>query len=239
MIHHTNDSVFNTPAEVITNTVNCEGVMGAGLALEVSLRHPDLELEYQTRCQAGSVQIGRPYLFPVSGCPYRAVLNFPTKKHWRYPSRLEWIEQGLAYIAAHYRQAKPPITSLALPKLGCDKGGLDWSVVRPLIERHLADLPGLTVYLCDDSAPAAGSEARMLNAYERDHQSDQLPAFLKGKVRTALLEASVPSRFRQLATIKGVGRQSYARLFQHYYRLGDASQLSLLALATTSEALNP
>lgn len=239
MIHQTSDSVFNTPAEVITNTVNCEGVMGAGLALEVSLRHPDLELEYQSRCQAGSVQIGRPYLFPVSGCPYRAVLNFPTKKHWRYPSRLEWIEQGLAYIAAHYRLAKPPITSLALPKLGCDKGGLDWAIVRPLIERELAALPGLTIYLCEDRGPAAGAEALMLNAYERDHQSDQLPAFLKGKVRSALLEAAVPSRFRQLASIKGVGRQSYARLFQHYYRLGDASQLSLLSLAGTSRALTP
>lgn len=235
MIHDTAASVFNTSAEVVANTVNCEGVMGAGLALEFALRHPDLEADYQLRCQAGSVQIGRPYLFPRapgSAVGYRAVLNVPTKQHWRFPSRLGWIEQDLAYIASHYLQATPPITSLALPRLGCDKGGLEWAEVRPLIERHLGDLPGLTVYLCADTAPAEGNEAVMLAAFARDQQASELPPFLKCKARQALLQASVPARFRQLASISGVGKQSYARLFQHYYRHGDAAQLSLMDVKT-------
>ncbi len=229
MMYLSEQSVFNSPAAVITNTVNCQGVMGAGLALEMALRHPDLEADYQLRCKAGAVQIGRSYLFPVSGCPYRAVLNFPTKQQWRFPSRLAWIEQGLAYIASHYVQATPPISSLALPRLGCDKGGLEWQQVQPLIEKHLADLPGLSVYLCADTAPANGTEGVMLTAFARDQQASELPAFLKGKARQALLSASLPPRFRQLAEISGVGKQSYARLFQHYYRLGETAQLSLLA----------
>ncbi|MCP9928837.1 macro domain-containing protein [Cyanobium sp. CH-040] len=231
MIRDTAASVFNTAAEVVTNTVNCQGVMGAGLALEFALRHPDLDADYRQRCGAGTVQIGRPYLHPVASAGYRAVLNFPTKQHWRFPSRLAWIDQGLAYIAAHYRQATPPITSLALPRLGCDKGGLDWLQVRPLIERHLADLPDLTVYLCSDTAPADGMEAAMLTAYSRDQQSGELPAFLKGRARSALLDAPLPERFRHLAATEGVGKQSYARLFQHYYRLGGAAQLNLLSTA--------
>ncbi|MGB5134455.1 MAG: macro domain-containing protein [Prochlorococcaceae cyanobacterium] len=233
MIHDTAASVFNTAAEVVANTVNCEGVMGAGLALEFALRHPDLEADYQLRCQAGAVQIGRPHLFPLapgSTAGYRAVLNVPTKQHWRFPSRLSWIEQALAYIASHYSQATPPITSLALPRLGCDKGGLEWTEVRPLIERHLGDCPDLTVYLCGDTAPAEGTEAVMLEAFARDQQSGELPAFLKGKARQALLQISAPARFRQLASISGVGKQSYARLFQHYYRHGDAAQLSLIGV---------
>jgi O-acetyl-ADP-ribose deacetylase (regulator of RNase III) len=203
--------------------------MGAGLALEMALRHPDLEADYQLRCKAGAVQIGRPYLFPVSGCPYRAVLNFPTKQHWRFPSRLAWIEQGLAYIASQYTKATPPITSLALPRLGCDKGGLEWAQVQPLVEKHLADLPGLSVDLCADTATASATEAVMLAAFARDQQTSELPPFLKGKARQALQSASLPPRFRQLAEISGVGKQSYARLFQHYYRLGETAQLSLLA----------
>lgn len=228
MIHFIEQSVFNSPAAVITNTVNCRGVMGAGLALEMALRHPDLEADYQLRCKAGAVQIGRPYLFPVAGCPYRAVLNFPTKQHWRFPSRLAWIEQGLAYVASHFHQATPPINSLALPRLGCDKGGLDWVQVQSVIETHLADLPGLSVYLCADTAPASGTEAVMLAAFARDQQSRQLPSFLKGKARLALQSSPVPPRFRQLAAISGVGKASYQRLFQHYLHLEENTQLSLL-----------
>ena len=88
MIQTTKSSVFNTPATVVTNTVNCEGVMGAGLALEFSLRHPELEQEYAQRCSSGEVRIGRPYLQSVSNAPYQAVLQFPTKQSWRFPSRL-------------------------------------------------------------------------------------------------------------------------------------------------------
>jgi hypothetical protein len=130
--------------------------------------------------------------------------------------------------------ATPPLTSLALPRLGCDKGGLDWQQVRPLIERHFADLPDLTVYLCADTAPAEGLEAVMLNALTRDQQSGELPTFLKGRARQALLATAIPSRFRHLASIDGVGKQSYARLFQHYLHQGDQSQLSLLEAALPS-----
>lgn len=230
MIHPFEGSVFNSPAEVVTNTVNCEGVMGAGLALEFALRHPELEQDYQERCEEGGVQIGRPYLFPVSGAEYRAVLNFPTKKHWRFPSQLSWIEQGLAYIAQNYRRASPPIRSLALPHLGCDRGGLDWSDVRQRIEHHLADLADLPVYLCDDTAAAAGREAQMLRALARDIEAQDLPAFLKGKARTALLQAEAPERFRHLPAIPGVGKQSYARLFQHYHQLGAGEMCDQLLL---------
>lgn len=106
--------------------------------------------------------------------------------------------------------------------------------MRALIERHLADLPDLTVYCCADTDPAEGTEAMMLAALARDQQAGELPDFLKGKARQALLQTTVPERFRQLAAISGVGKQSYARLFQHYYRLGDTAQLCLLPLATLS-----
>jgi len=244
MIEIIQASVFNSPAEVITNTVNCEGVMGAGLALEMSLRHRELDQDYQQRCESRKVEIGRPYMFPVEGCAYRAVLNFPTKKSWRFPSQLSWIDQGLAYVAANYTRAQPPIRSLALPQLGCDKGGLDWDEVSALVERHLGSLPDLQVYLCQDSAPAQGSEEVMLNALRADQAADSFPGFLKGAALRALLAAEVPSRFRQLATITGVGKQSYQRLFLHYYhqhalnqgQVEEPSQLSLLDLEVDSTA---
>ncbi|MCS5693623.1 hypothetical protein NZK33_16785 [Cyanobium sp. FGCU-6] len=144
-------------------------------------------------------------------------------------ARLQLAGDGLRPVHGHeagllHRLALPPEVQTEAG----DRGGLAWEEVRTLIERHLANLPDLTVYLCADTEPAQGEEAAMLHAFARDHRMGELPPFLKGKVRSALLAAAVPSRFRQLAAITGVGKQSYARLFQHYYRLGDGAQLSLI-----------
>ncbi len=39
------------------------------------------------------------------------------------------------------------IQSIGMPALGCGNGGLDWSDVAPLIEKHLGPIPGLDVYV--------------------------------------------------------------------------------------------
>lgn len=66
------------------------------------------------------------------------LLNFPTKIHWRNPSRIEWIESGLKKFVSGYE--KLGIRDISFPRLGCGNGGLDWDDVRPLMERHLSKL---------------------------------------------------------------------------------------------------
>lgn len=66
------------------------------------------------------------------------ILNFPTKDHWRSPSRLEYIEQGLQFLAANYQHMG--ITSIAFPRLGVGLGKLPWEEVGPLMARYLEPL---------------------------------------------------------------------------------------------------
>ncbi len=68
---------------------------------------------------------------------------FPTKDHWREPSRLEWIDGGLWSMKLDL--AIQECRSVAIPPLGCGLGGLAWADVRPLIERHLGAIDDLTV----------------------------------------------------------------------------------------------
>lgn len=63
------------------------------------------------------------------------MLNFPTKNHWKGASKIEWIECGLEKFVSTYDEKG--ITSISFPKLGCGNGGLDWEVVRPLMEHYL------------------------------------------------------------------------------------------------------
>ncbi|MBB5705397.1 macro domain-containing protein [Sphingopyxis panaciterrulae] len=129
--------LFASEAQTLTNTVNCVGVMGKGVALEFKKRFPRMARDYEARCARGEVRLGEPYLYQdESGT---RILNFPTKGHWRSASRLLDIERGLDHLAAH--AAGWGITSLALPPLGCGNGGLAWSEVGPLIYSKLRGLP--------------------------------------------------------------------------------------------------
>jgi O-acetyl-ADP-ribose deacetylase (regulator of RNase III) len=73
------------------------------------------------------------------------VINFPTKRHWRGQSRIEDITEGLKDLVSVARSRE--IKSIALPPLGCGLGGLDWQVVRSLIEEAFKDLPDVRVLL--------------------------------------------------------------------------------------------
>ncbi len=129
-------NLFDSDAQTLVNTVNTVGVMGKGVALEFRRRFPDMYLDYLRRCKAGEVQLGRPYHYRGLHPPF--VLNFPTKKHWRSPSRLEDIVRGLEYLLGHYQEWG--ITSLAVPPLGCGYGQLEWRVVGPVLYRELTKL---------------------------------------------------------------------------------------------------
>lgn len=129
--------LFTSKALTLVNTVNCVGVMGKGVALEFKKRFPLLFEDYTERCQRKQVRLGEPYLYRASGD--KEVLNFPTKGHWRSPSRLSDIEAGLDYFVKHYESWG--ITSIAFPPLGCGNGGLEWAEVGPLVYGKLHRLP--------------------------------------------------------------------------------------------------
>src|SRR5450631_2676069 len=99
MVRYTVGDIFNSPAQVVTNPVNCVGVMGAGLALEYKRRYTGLFEDYQERCRSGELRPGHPYLFESDTAQ---VLNFPTKRHWQDKSKLEDIESGLKFLAESY-----------------------------------------------------------------------------------------------------------------------------------------
>jgi O-acetyl-ADP-ribose deacetylase (regulator of RNase III) len=137
MITYVDDSIFTSPAQTLVNTVNTVGVMGKGIARTFKTIYPDMFADYKSRCETGDFTVGRLLLYRTL---HKWVLNFPTKRHWRQPSRLEDIDFGLRSFGQTY--AEQGITSVAFPQLGCGQGGLDWEgQVRPLMERHLEPLP--------------------------------------------------------------------------------------------------
>jgi O-acetyl-ADP-ribose deacetylase (regulator of RNase III) len=154
MIEFTKGDMFEEAADIRVNTVNCKGVMGAGVALAFKNRYPEMFKDYQRACAAGEVQPGRLHVWKTLTGEW--VVNFPTKRDWRDPSQYEDIASGLSALRA-YLQSQGPV-SVVLPALGCGHGGLDWSKVAPMIEEGLADLEArIRVFEPADSRAAGRS----------------------------------------------------------------------------------
>src|SRR5437588_1867604 len=140
-IRYQKGDIFDSEAQVIVNTVNCEGYMGRGLALAFKQKYPAMFLTYQKECKSGKLRIGRPTLYQLS-TPW--ILNFPTKDRWRLPSKLEYIQKSLEFLLTFYKQAN--IHSIAFPKLGTQNGKLSWDEVGPLMAKYLSQLD-IDVYI--------------------------------------------------------------------------------------------
>lgn len=130
-------NIFESNATTLVNTVNCVGVMGKGIAKDFKERYPDMYNEYTLLCDAHKIEPGKPYYYQdLIG---NSIINFPTKKHWRSPSKLSYIVSGLKWFTENYSDLN--ITSVAFPPLGCGNGGLTWELVGPIMYHWLKDLP--------------------------------------------------------------------------------------------------
>lgn len=138
-------NLFDESVEALVNTVNCVGVMGRGVALQFKRRFPDNFKAYAKACAEGTVVPGRMFVHDTGELLPRIIVNFPTKRHWRNSSRMEYIESGLVDLVRVLKERK--IRSVAVPPLGCGLGGLDWEAVRPRIESALAGVDGLRAVL--------------------------------------------------------------------------------------------
>ena len=151
MIRFTQGNLLEARAEALVNTVNTVGVMGKGIALMFKERFVENFRRYAAACKAGEVRVGKMFVTETGELDGpRWVINFPTKQHWRAPSRLEWVEEGLRDLRRFLVEHQ--VRSVAIPPLGAGNGGLDWARVRPKIEDQLGDLEYTEILVYEPTA---------------------------------------------------------------------------------------
>ncbi len=139
MITTLRGNLLEDNAQALINTVNTVGVMGKGIALPFKQRFPANFAAYAQACKLGQVQTGRMFITePGALAGPRWVVNFPTKQHWRDPSRMAWVVDGLQDLRGFL--ARNAVQSIALPALGAGLGGLPWAAVRGHIDATLGNL---------------------------------------------------------------------------------------------------
>lgn len=139
MLEFVNGDIFSTDCEAVVNTVNCVGVCGKGIALTFKHEYPGNYNIYRTYCEKRKLIPGGILVVDLNTISNPAyIFNFATKDHWRNPSKLIWIENGLKRMIEEITVRR--ISSIAIPPLGCGNGGLDWKIVSKYITRILEPL---------------------------------------------------------------------------------------------------
>jgi uncharacterized protein YwgA len=152
--------------------------------------------DYASRCQSGQVQPGVPYLY--SDMFGASIINFPTKKHWRSPSRLDDVIKGLDIFVQKYKEWG--IESVAFPPLGCGNGGLEWAVVGPVMYQRLSALDISVEIYAPYGTPKQQLTEEFLN------QAAENPHFVKGQKQKKL----TPALVALLEVVNQLQQQPYA-----------------------------
>lgn len=177
MIELRRGDILKADADAVVNTVNCVGVMGRGIALQFKKAFPDVHRAYVAACKRGEVEPGRVQTFDLNRFERpHYVINFPTKKHWRGKSKMEYIEEGLDALVEEVSRLGVP--TVAIPPLGCGLGGLEWHEVRSRIERAFEALPYVQVLLYEPKG--APSPAQMA-------KDEQAPNMTEGRALLLVL----------------------------------------------------
>lgn len=141
--------IFDAPADVYVNTVNCVGVMGKGLAKEFKALYPAMYKEYRQKCLDGSLRPGdyHAYVTETYGvnAPHLTILNIPTKDDWRNRSTLEYVRLGVEAISRYLDERTG--LEVRVPLLGCSNGGLNKTDVIPILQTIRHDRHSVTI--CD------------------------------------------------------------------------------------------
>lgn len=166
MITEAKGNLLKAPVEALVNTVNTEGVMGKGIALQFKNAFPAMFKDYAAAAKRGEVKLGHMHVWRtemLDGPQY--VINFPTKAHWRAKSRIGDIETGLQDLVRVVKELG--ITSIAVPPLGCGNGGLNWGDVEPRIRSAFDALPEVDVQVFLPSGAPAASDMPVNSAKPR------------------------------------------------------------------------
>ena len=146
MIQKVRGDILEADVQALVNTVNTVGVMGRGIALQFKKAFPENDKAYRRVCLLKKLEPGMVFTYDMNILHNpRYIINFPTKRHWREKSKMEYIESGLHALVGEINRLG--IESIALPPLGCGLGGLDWGQVYLKIEQALAPLSLVKIFV--------------------------------------------------------------------------------------------
>jgi O-acetyl-ADP-ribose deacetylase (regulator of RNase III) len=206
-------NIFASKCQTIVNTINCVGVMGAGIAYEFRLRYPEMFDRYVELCNQKMIKIGTLWIYKGED---KWILNFPTKFDWKYPSKPEYLIQGLEKFLDTY--IEKGIESIAFPVLGASHGGIPEQQSLEIMTKYLGqcnipvEIYKYDPYATDDLYIQFKQLWTSTNEVELSKKSGLRIDFVR-KVKEALYNENINS-LNRLLSAKGIGDKTLEKAFR-------------------------
>lgn len=145
MIKHIKCDIFESGADYICHQVNCQGVMGSGIAKQVKEKYPHVYHEYKRFCNEKRKQGSSPFGYwqPVrisDNNMSKCIINIFAQENYGYDGQCYTDYAVLKVCFEEIKNTASIGTIIAFPYLmGCHRGGGDWNVVYKMIEEVFAD----------------------------------------------------------------------------------------------------
>lgn len=138
MIKHIKCDIFESGADVILHQVNCQGVMGSGIAKQVREKFPNVYESYKSMCDNTSNRanlLGLAQCVPTTSDKF--IVNLFAQENFGYDGTCYTDYDALKKcLIAVKKYILFEDKTIAIPYLmGCHRGGGDWNVVYKLIEK--------------------------------------------------------------------------------------------------------
>jgi len=131
-----NGNILNIAQGIICHQVNCKGVMGAGIALQIRRKWPKVYADYREAYMKGLIFLGNitttevsPGLFVANLCGQDRYGRAPGVVYTDYPA----LSVCMALVAKSQRQVYIP------HGMGCVNAGGDWTLVNDMIDRYISN----------------------------------------------------------------------------------------------------
>jgi hypothetical protein len=132
-------NILDVKSGVIAHQVNCKGVMGAGLALQIRKKYPEVYLEYKDCCDTGYARLGSCLILPVDGL---SIANlFAQNGYGRTGVHTDYM--ALSNCLSGLNEWANGCDIHIPYGIGCGLAGGDWDVVSVLIDKYA---PNATVW---------------------------------------------------------------------------------------------
>jgi len=134
-------NMFDSKAVALGHGVNTSGVMGAGVAKVVRELFPDVYDTYRAVCKKGILKPG--HVLPIKTDDGRYIMNLASQDKPGPNASYEWVDSSLSNTLAFMTEYRIP--SLAIPRIGCGIGGLDWELVEDIIVISARNFPAVNI----------------------------------------------------------------------------------------------